>query len=313
MSAMRATGIGSLPGTEIEAITPWVIDTFSEDLPFVPELPDRGAHAAMIGRTLGLLDLPVDTLLGRWRIGAAQGLDQERARSLFRRDLNAAEEALEDEPCTLKQQFVGPFTLGAAVELRQGQSVLSDRGAFDELTQALAHTISEQALDMKRRFGQSAVIQIDEPSAPAVMAGMINTASGYSKYQSFSSDESRRVWQIITEAISGSEAQAVLHCCAPSVPVEIAQQAGFEAVAFDLSLVRADDDWARALESGQGLWIGSTEPRAIEEFVSQLGFSIENIHEQLVVSPPCGLARLSASEARRALLKTIETRKALSG
>src|SRR5690606_19947562 len=128
--------IGSLPGTDPEAISRWIVDTFAADLPFVPELPERGPHAAMIGRTLALLDLPVDALLGRWRIGAAQGIDQERAHSLYRQDLDAIEEALAGESTQIKQQFAGPFTLAATTELRSGESVLSDAGAFRELAEA---------------------------------------------------------------------------------------------------------------------------------------------------------------------------------
>ncbi|NLC97782.1 MAG: methionine synthase, partial [Actinomycetales bacterium] len=48
---MRATGIGSMPGTEPEPVARWIVDSFANDLVFVPELPGRGAPAAMIGRT----------------------------------------------------------------------------------------------------------------------------------------------------------------------------------------------------------------------------------------------------------------------
>lgn len=301
-----------MPGTDPDAISRWIVDTFAADLPFVPELPERGPHAAMIGRTLSLLDLPVDALLGRWRIGAAQGMDQERAHSLYRRDLDAIEEALVGEPTQIKQQFTGPFTLAANTELRSGESVLSDTGAFRELAEALTEAIREQTSALSRRFGKAPVIQIDEPAAPAVFAGQIRTSSGYGRYHSVSADNARYIWSQITRTIAAQDATSVLHCCAPDVPVDLVRDSGFDGISADLALLEVSDAWARAIDEGIEFWTGSVDPKAIEAFLGRLGFSIADVHERLVISPACGLANRTPNEARAVLEQAIATRSSLS-
>ena len=59
--------------------------------------------------------------------------------------------------------------------------------------------------------------------------------------------------------------------------------------------------------------MGALEPRAIESFVQGLGFSLETVHDQLVISPSCGLANLTAAESRATLEHAIATRASLSG
>ncbi len=55
-----ATGVGSLPGTDCVAAIRLVLDALP-DGPHVPELPERGPGADLIGRGAGLLPgLPVD-------------------------------------------------------------------------------------------------------------------------------------------------------------------------------------------------------------------------------------------------------------
>ena len=59
-----ATGIGSLPGDDIDRAIALVFDELP-DLPHLPELPDRGPGADLIGRTAtNLVDLPVDLPAG---------------------------------------------------------------------------------------------------------------------------------------------------------------------------------------------------------------------------------------------------------
>mgnify|MGYP002078636852 CR=1 FL=1 len=301
-----------MPGTDVEAVSRWIVDSFASDLIFIPELPARGAHAAMIGRTLGLLDLPVDLHVGRWRAGAAQGLDQRRAQSLFRQDLDAMEEALEGDRTQLKQQFVGPFTLAASVETRTGQSLLSDRGAVRDVGAALTHVVVEHARELSRRFGQAPVIQIDEPSAPAVFAGRIKTASGYGRHRSVDAESVRELWGPLARGVRESGGESVLHCCADTVPVSLIHESGFDAVAFDVELAKPNDEWANAIESGLAPWLGSLDARAVEDFLGRLGFSLETLHESIVLTPPCGLACEPAARAREILGAVIGVRGSLS-
>src|SRR3954452_22309751 len=82
-----ATGIGSMPGENIDAALGVVADALP-DLPHLPELPARGAGSDMIGRTAGqLVDLHIDLQPAGWRLVPRPGLDEMRARDRLDRDL----------------------------------------------------------------------------------------------------------------------------------------------------------------------------------------------------------------------------------
>ena len=85
--AGAATGVGSLPGTDIVEACKQVFGEFTA-LPHLPELPARGPGADMIGRTGGLLEgMPVDLYAGRWRLAPRPGIDLRRTHDLLERDL----------------------------------------------------------------------------------------------------------------------------------------------------------------------------------------------------------------------------------
>ena len=90
-----ATGIGSMPGEDATAYAEAVRVVLGElpDLPFLPELPGRGAPAGMTGRALAVVaELGADLQPAGWRLTDAAGVDQRRARSLLGQDLDAVEE-----------------------------------------------------------------------------------------------------------------------------------------------------------------------------------------------------------------------------
>ena len=65
---MRATTIGSLPGTDMRGCLAEVAELF-DDLIALPELPARGASAGMAGRLTAVLSgLDVDLGPGGWRL-----------------------------------------------------------------------------------------------------------------------------------------------------------------------------------------------------------------------------------------------------
>lgn len=66
-----ATGIGSHPGTEQRDFDEAVRIVLGElpDLPYLPEVPGRGAHANMIGRAVAILSgLGADLRPAGWRL-----------------------------------------------------------------------------------------------------------------------------------------------------------------------------------------------------------------------------------------------------
>jgi methionine synthase II (cobalamin-independent) len=309
-----ATGIGSMPGSDFAESLRMVLDELS--LPYVPELPDRGVHAGMIGRTLSVLDgLEADLQPDGWRIGVGEGSDLRRARSLLAHDLDIAEELAHERTGPIKIQVTGPLTLAATVERPRGDKMLADHGARREISQSLAEGLRTHVADVRRRFAKAdVVVQVDEPAITAVLTGGIPTASGWSRHRSVHPPEADALLRAVTAAISDAGARPVVHSCAPDVPVELLAGAGFSAISFDSALVRPADVWAETFEKGVDLWLGvvpSTDAAAvsqkvtmqrIETFFGHFGFPEEAWTDRLVVSPTCGLAGASRQWARAALV-----------
>src|SRR5436309_6323756 len=106
---MRATGIGSLPGDDIDAALALVF-TELPDFPYLPELPARGPGADLVGRTAGLLvGLPVELYANGWRTAAHEGRDLRAARDFLERDLDTVTEQAADYAGPFKVQAAGPF------------------------------------------------------------------------------------------------------------------------------------------------------------------------------------------------------------
>jgi methionine synthase II (cobalamin-independent) len=309
-----ATGIGSMPGTDFAESLRIVIGEVGE-LPYVPELPARGIHAGMIGRTLAVLDgLEADLQPDGWRVGVGEGVDLRRARSLLAQDLDEAEELAGTHDGLLKIQITGPLTLAASVERPRGDKMLADHGARREVAESLAEGLGSHVADVRRRFPRAdLLVQVDEPSLTAVMTGGIPTASGFSRHRSVHPPEVDAALRGIVDAITRAGARPVVHMCAADVPVQLLADAGFTAISFDLSFARPDDVWAETFERGVDLWFGvvpSTDTSVvtdaamadrIETFFGRFGFDPETYAERLVVTPTCGLAGASPTWARRAL------------
>lgn len=309
----RATGIGSMPGEDYrEALR--VIRGEVGDLVFVPELPARGPHAGMIGRTIAVLDgLDADLQPDGWRVGVGEGVDQRRARSLLAEDLDSAEELYEGYAGPLKVQVTGPLTLAASVERPRGDKLLADHGARRELAESLAEGLGAHLADLRRRFATAdLVVQVDEPSITAVLDGGIPTASGFSRHRSVQPPEADALLRLVTDVIDTSGARPVVHSCATDIPIALLFGAGFTAISFDLGLARSDDTWAEVFEAGTDLWPGvvpaaDTEIghadlwRLLESFFARLGYEEDVYSDRLVVTPTCGLAGASPAWAQRAL------------
>jgi len=310
---VRASGVGGMPGEDVREALQIILGEVGE-LPFVPELPARGAGAEMIGRSLAMLDgLGVDLQPAGWRLTTGESRDQRRARSLLAQDLDVVEELLPASVPVVKQQVTGPWTLAATVERPRGDRILADHGARRELAESLAEGIAHQISDLRRRAPHaSLVIQIDEPALPAVLAGAVPTASGFGKHRRVYESDADRHLRMLTEAIARSGAASVVHCCAARVPVDLLAGAGFGAISFDAGLARPDERWATAFESGIDLWPGAVPAtgdrlaaadirRRVERWFADLGFDDAAYGERTVITPACGLSSSSPDEARAAL------------
>lgn len=287
-----ATGVGSLPGTDpVEAAR--VVAGELPDLPHLPELPGRGPGADMVGRAFALLpDLYADLQPSGWRLVPRPGLDTRRARDFLAWDLDAAEQAWEGYAGPFKVQVCGPWTLAAGVELQRGDRALSDRGAVRDLADALHEAVGAHVAEVRRRIpGADVVVQLDEPSLPAVLNGRVPTASGFGTLRAVPRHE-------ITAALR-AEGRGV-HCCAGDVPLDVLRGAAF--VSLDLALLgtRQYDALAELLDGGTVLFAGSTDSDAVARLRRSLGVG------RIVVTPPCGLAGATPDGARATLKRVRE-------
>ncbi len=317
-----ATGVGSMPGEDFAEALRIVLGEVP-DLPYLPELPARGAIADMTGRTLALVaELGFDLQPAGWRLTDAPGVDHRRARSLLAQDLDTLEEqtqraGLFAEGGELKIQVAGPWTLAATVERPRGDRVLADFGARRELAQALAEGLRGHVEEVRRRVpGARLLVQVDEPALPAVLAAQVPTASGFGRHRSVDLPRASEALAWVFEAITSTGAEPVAHCCAGEVPIGLLRGAGARALSLDLGRLAASsyDDLGTALDAGERVFLGlvdaadpvrrPTERQVVERvlrLLDMLGFDAEEVAPQLVLTPTCGLAGATPGYAREAL------------
>ncbi|MFC7880537.1 methionine synthase [Streptomyces sp. NPDC057376] len=320
-----ATGIGSLPGQDAREAAKTSTGTF-EAFPFLPELPARGPGADMIGRTAGLLvELYARVEPSGWRLGDHPGRDTKRARSWLGEDLDALEEFTQGYEGPLKVQAVGPWTLAAALELRNGEAVLSDAGACRDLAASLAEGLRLHLAEVRRRVpGARVVLQLDEPSLTAVLRGRVRTASGYRTHRAV---DRQAVESALRDLVAvHADGPVVVHSCAPDVPFALLRRAGVAGVSFDFSLLTERDDEAigEAVEGGTRLFAGVipgtdtalSDPAGsvmgVRTLWRRLGLHPGLLAEAVTVTPSCGLAGASPEYARRALAHCVRAARSLA-
>ena len=308
------TGVGSLPGTDFPAAVRLVMDVIGGaegGIPHLPELPARGPWAGMIGRgTAALTELPAELVAGEWRLSDHPGVDQRRAQATLRDDLDRFEEDAHDFAGTVKVQVVGPWTLAAALFLPLGGRVLGDRAARRDLAQSLADGVGELLSQVRRRLPSATLLlQVDEPSLPAVVNGAVPTEGGYFRHRAVHPPEVAEALQPLADAAASS----VLHCCAPELPTDLIAASGFAAASLDQDLITDLDELAQAVEGGLGLYLGCLptsgpardwRPDYLVRRVLKLLQPLElgpTLADHLVLTPACGLAGFPQRQASAAL------------
>lgn len=308
-----ATGVGSMPGGDAREAARVATGAVPR-LPFLPELPARGPGADMIGRTLGMLvELYARVEPSGWRFGDRPGRDTKRARSWLGEDLDALEEFTQGYQGPLKVQAVGPWTLAAAVETRNGEAALRDPGACRDLAESLAEGLRAHLADLRRRVpGADLLLQLDEPSLTAVLRGRVRTASGYQTYRAV---DRATVEGTLRDLIRAADAPVVVHSCAPEVPFALLRRAGAAGISFDFDLL-TDSEWdafGEAAEAGTALFAGVVPGKdaplsdpagsvsGVRALWRRLGLAPGALGSSVAVTPACGLAGASPAYARAAL------------
>lgn len=308
----RATGIGSWPGTDVrEAILTTrdlLLDADGLGLPYVPETPARGPGADLIGRGAGLLvDLHVDLQPSGWRFVDRPGKDAARTAALIRQDLDELAEAYDGYTGPLKLQVAGAWTLAASVELNRGERSVSDPGATRDLLASLSEGISRYAADARRLIpGADLVIQLDEPSLPAVLQGLLPNASGYGRVRAV---DPQVVGTGLRALVEAQSAPVVIHCCHPSAPIPLLRNTAAAALALDVTDATPArwESLAATIESGIGLYAGALPTdgtasvergkRLVLDAFETVGLAAEHL-DALTLTPACGLASSTVADAR---------------
>lgn len=312
-----ATGVGSMPGEDFEESLRFVLGELP-DLPYLPELPDRGVTAGMTGRALAVVaELGFDLQPAGWRLTDAPGVDHRRARSLLAQDLDSLEAQALGYEGELKVQVAGPWTLAATVERPRGDRLVADSGARRELAQALAEGMTAHVADVRRRVpGARLLVQVDEPALPAVLAGGVPTASGFGRHRTVHPPEASEALGWVFAAIAEAGATPLAHCCAGQVPIALLRGAGAQGISVDLAALATEafDELGAALDDGARVLLGvvpATDPvrsatqaqveDKVVRLLDMLGFGPDDVADRLVLTPACGLAGASRSYAQEAL------------
>jgi methionine synthase II (cobalamin-independent) len=318
--------VGSLPGTDAREAAATVTGELP-DLPHLAELPGRGPGADVIGRTAALLvDLHVDLQPSGWRLVDRPGLDERRARSYLGQDLDELESHAQGVVGPVKLQVAGPWTAAAALQLPRGEPVLKDAGALRDLQASLTEGLVQHVAELRKRLaGAEPVLQLDEPSLPAVLAGAIRSSSGAGTVRAVKETDAEDALRALVDAVG---VPVVVHCCAARPPVDLARRAGAAGVSVDLTLLGQDmdDQLGEAVESGLVLLAGlvpavlargaslsdlATTVEPVRRLWQRLGLGHERLAERVVVTPTCGLAGASPAHALAAMARAREAARVL--
>jgi hypothetical protein len=324
----RASGVGSWPGDDVADT---MRTTFGElpdpHVPYLPELPARGPGADVVGRTAAVLvDLPVDLQPAGWRLVDRPGRDLARAQAWLRQDLDVLAEVAEGYEGPLKIQFCGPWTLAAGVHLPRLERAVVDAGASRDFAASLAEGVARQVGEVSRLVpGAQVIVQLDEPSLPAVLAGALPTASGFGRLGAVEEQVAVDALAAVLDAAKAAGAlDTLVHYCADAAPVGILARTGAGGLSLDVArLGRAGwEAVATAVEGTVTLWAGAVPTSgelpsvaATADAVWSPGRALGLKQSRLasvVVTPACGLAAAAPADARARLERAKQAASALA-
>jgi methionine synthase II (cobalamin-independent) len=272
-----------------------------------------------------LVELPVETTAAGWRVASRPGRDVRRARSFLSEDLDAMEEIGANFAGPVKVQVAGPWTLAAGVETRSGHRALVDAGARRDLADSLAEGLRGHLADVAARLpGATLTVQLDEPSLPGVLAGVVPTASGFGTIRAIDPIEATALLGTVIEAAVAQDVSVCVHCCAEDAPLRLLHDLPVDAVSVDLGLT-STDALAEWLDRGRVLLAGALTADAepppgarevaahVRSMVTRTGFTVLEVLPRLVLTPTCGLAGCSPDQARTVMATTRQAADLLRG
>ena len=315
----NASGTGSWPGTAARPAAEVVVGELGAAMAHVVELPARGVGADIVGRAGALLiDVAIDTVPRGYRVAARPGAVTRRAVSLLDEDIDALEEAWETAGLRgsgrpVKVQAPGPITLAAELELANGHRAITDLGAVHDIAASLAEGVGAHRAAVSRRLDTPVVVQFDEPSLPAAVAGRL---AGVTTLSPVAPIDETLATTLLDTCVAAAGAEVSVHSCATALPWKVLQCSNIAAVSVDVTrLETADlDAVAEFVDSGRAVVLGvissSTPARrpsaeevaaAVVAVTDRLGFGRAALRDRIGVTPSCGLAAATPQWARTAI------------
>jgi 5-methyltetrahydropteroyltriglutamate--homocysteine methyltransferase len=314
-----ASGTGSWPGIAARQAAEVVVGELGAAMAHLVELPARGVGSDIVGRAGALLiDVAIDTVPRGYRVAARPGAVTRRAVSLLDEDIDALEEAWETAGLRgsgrpVKVQAPGPITLAAELELANGHRAITDLGAVHDIAASLAEGVATHRASLSRRLDTPVVVQFDEPSLPAAVAGRL---TGVTTLSPVAAIDETLATTLLDTCAAAAGAEVSVHSCATALPWKVLQRSNISAVSVDAGTLGAADLDAIAefVESGRVVVLGvvssSTPTRlpAVEEVAAavvaitdRLGFSRSVLRDRIGITPACGLAAATPQWARTAI------------
>ncbi|KAA8964830.1 methionine synthase [Mycobacterium sp.] len=331
MSAFATgSGTGAWPGTDARQAAAVVVGELAGALAHIVELPGRGVGADTVGRAGALLvDVAIDTVPRGYRVAARPGAVTRRAVSLLDEDLDALEEAWENAGLRgsghpVKVQAPGPITLVAELELANGHRAIADAGAVRDLCASLAEGVAAHRATVARRLDTPVVVQFDEPSLPAALAGRLSGVTALSPVAPI--DEELAV-TLLDGCVTAAGTDVLVHSCAAELPWTVLQRSTVHAVSVDVATLHAADldGIAEFLDSSRTIVLGAVSATAppqrppveqvagaVVAVIDRLGFARPAVRDRVGVTPACGLAGATAEWARSAVALAREAAEAFA-
>lgn len=324
---VRASGLGSWTGEDFRDTLQIVRGELgTPHLPYLPELAERGYFATTLARTITCLDgLKADGASFGWRLVSGFARESERARSLFASDINALADAVGKETSagdTFKLQLTGPISLASSLYLPNGERAISDSGATRDIRDSLIAGLEPWIKLLQDAVPQEKlIIQFDEYSMEAVLAGSIATASGFNRYRPLGMHRVEESYEKLNNSLK-SEGVAVAVNGAPFAQLERTASTS-DACAFSIEKFE-ERDWeqvASLIELGKQVWLGvvsGTKFTPVSHLAHRLWKSWRMVGldastlTQLTLTESGRLSAISPSHATATLRHLTETARALS-
>ncbi|WP_029290162.1 hypothetical protein [Cellulomonas sp. HZM] len=328
------SGAGRWPGVDVlEAQTVVVGDLADahdevDGLPFAVELPERGTHAAGVGRAAArLVEMPTEIGPHGWKLADRPGADLARAQALAREDLDALAVAAHGYAGPLVVPALGPLTLAARLYLARGDRVLTDPGAVRDLADSAGAGLAEHVAAVRRTVpGAEVTVLLHEPLLAQVVAGVLPTFSGFAMSGGGAMRPVRgpvaaeRLGGVLDPVRAAGAVRVVVHGGASWTALRVVREARADAAALEVGGLdeRAWEHVAETVEAGLGLWAQVPPPAtsqcAGDDVVGQadaltrpwrsVGLPVAGLGDVVVLAPrvPDGT---SPDDARGALAGTV--------